>query len=327
MTRRNSSPAARAIFWPWMLVWLLAAVAGLETWSGWLHRAEDRALQGRAAELQARIRDQRKDLTGLLTQVRLWEGARPAPAGETEKAGTAAERAVDRWIDQLNRTQKFFAEHPDQGIPEMSLLSPSDWLRLSREVRFDDSAEDRKALASFRNEARSRLSDQLESALGKYVTTHDGMLPESANDLAGLLSPGVDPALLDRYRLLVSGRASDAAGLYLFAEQGPPADERYDNRWYFGIDAPHMVQTWLGGELQDARQEAQLAFTRSHDGAKPKDTADLVPFVTSPLYREYFAATAAFTAAKGGKAQSLADVLPYLTSDEARALAERVYRR
>lgn len=314
---------------------LAIALSGVAWESRILFRGRDEAvvLQLHAAELVSRIGGQRTEIERLKAQLQVWEadvGTKSGSAGETPEV------QVNRWADQLIRYRKFFADHPDQTIPDLSLLSDLDWLRLARAAQLEDPETSRQAFAAARNEARTRFSDLLSAAMTKYRAAHDNLLPASTGELADYLKPGVDPSLLGRYRMILNGRVPDSTDFFsaefFTTEMGPAIDERYDSRYYIGPSVS-VVQTWLGGELQDSKQEARIALAKANGGPKhvagpTENIAELLPYITSPVHREYLAATVAYAGSHGGAAPSKAeDLFPYLGSVEGRSFAERLFLR
>jgi deoxyribodipyrimidine photolyase len=317
------------------LTLLVLALGGLAWESRILLRGRDEAeaLRQRAAELTKRIDGQRTEIDRLKTQIQVWEAGAPTK----ESGEKSPEAQVNLWADQLVRLRKFFADHPDQAIPELDLLSELDWLRLARAAQFEEPDGSRKAYASLRNAARAQFSTLLSAAITKYRAAHDSVLPTSTSELAPYLKPGVDPAILNRYRMILSGKTDDYSTDFFTAEfftteTGQAIDERYDSRYYIGPSVS-AVQTWLGGELQDSKQEARIAFAKANEGKKhvagpTENLTELLPYITSPVHRDYLAATAAYTGSHGGKSPAKAeDLLPYLSSPESRSFAERLFLR
>ena len=310
--------------WHWALSVVLILASGA-TWEWHLERrrrAEEADLRRAALELAAVIKRQKAEIEDLKSRIRVWEVA-PGDSPIVNSAARAGE--IMAWADSLGKLRRFVADHPEQTIPQMRLVSPQEWLFWARTEKTDTPQALRELAADMRNTARGLMMEQMEKALPKYLTAHDGILPPSPTDLAPFLGPDVDAEMLGRYRMLVSGKASENQGNLVISEKAPPTDERLDTRYYFGIETFGIATGWAQGELQEARQDARIAFAQAN-GRKNQGVAELLPYISSPAHRGYLEATLAYSTAHAGKAAgSLTDLQPFLPTLEARVFAERFW--
>lgn len=320
------TPPLLPVRWHWALSVVLIAVSGV-TWEWQLERhrrAEESELNQAALELAAAIKRQKAEIDGLKSQIRVWEAAIPGDSPIDDATGRTGE--ITTWADNLSKLRRFVAEHPEQTIPQMRLNgSPQDWLFWARTEKTDTPEALRQVMADIRNGARGLMMERMEKALPKYLAAHDGILPASPADLAPFLGSEVDAEMLGRYRMLISGKASENQGNLVLSEKAPPTDERLDTRYYFGIETFGLAMGWAQGELQEARQDARIAFAQAN-GRKNQGAAELLPYISSPVHRGYLEATLAYSAAHAGKtANSLADLQPFLLTPEAKMFAERFW--
>lgn len=312
------------------LALLLALTLGGVIWETrvlFLWRDEGGNLQKSATDLTARIGRQRDEIGRLRAQIQVWQAGTGSSAKASEPGSPEAQ--VSQWASQLGKFRKYFADHPDQAIPEMSLLTQLDWLRLVRTAQLDDASESRKAYAKVRNEARGKFNALLSPVLRKYLAEHDGILPPSTAELAPYLDPSIDPAIIGHYRMIFSGKSDATDGYYYTAENGPPADENYDTRYYMGR-SNGAITGWLDGDLLESKQAARIAYNQSHEDTKyvtgpNENLSELLPYITSPVHRAYLAATIAYASANGGKRpQQAGDLSPYVSDSETRGFAEKI---
>lgn len=313
------------VFWEWRL--LQKGQSSLD-----FLRAELVALENQTRKAQA---NQEEMATALAAASRELAALQ---AGEAT-AGIGREAELRAWLKQTSRIRQLFEQHPDQAIPELSLLTPLDWLRLTHEADLDSETGIRKSLSAFRTAAKLKIGPSLTRALPKYMAAHDDQLPGAVGELSAYLDEPLDSAILSRYGMKLSGRLKDllppapAAGMIrttsiaVIAELAP-IDEDFDARLYFYGTSSWGYADWTYVEYGDGVRDAQLAFARANGGALPRDGTRLLPFITSPSVRELVQATAAFSSAHNGAfATDASQLQPYLTSPEAKALAEKTYRK
>jgi len=320
------TPQLARIRWHWTLFLSLIMAAGVILGKRFEQRRHAEAIElGRTTlELAATIKRQKAEIEDLKSQIRVWEAAPRASPTDTA-SGRASE--ISAWAERLSQLRHFFADHPEQSIPEMRLVSSQQWLFWARTGKTDTPEELRKSAAAIRNSARGLMVGEMEKALPKYLAAHDGVLPASPADLAPFLGPEVDTEMLERYRMLIRGRASDNQGNLVLSEQVPATDEHLDVRYYFGIETFDSAMGWVQGELQEARQDARIAFAQAN-GRKNQNMAELLPYIASPAHRGYLEATLAYSTANAGKsASSLQELQPFLSTPEAKSFAERYWRK
>src|ERR1019366_3851937 len=109
--------------------------------------------------------------------------------------------AVDSWLARVKRLKQAFAEHPDQRIPELALLTDLDWLTLERQLRLDSEEDLRKARAKARDTAFGNFQMSLGQALRDYATAANGAPLSDVFQLMPYFKPPVDAAILQRYEI------------------------------------------------------------------------------------------------------------------------------
>jgi RNA polymerase sigma factor (sigma-70 family) len=150
---------------------------------------------------------------------------------------------------------------PNRKIPELALLSESDWLLAAKEAKFDTEVDVRKALSHLRSLAKTRLP--MGGALNAFTRANNGQLPTDLSQLKPYYKadPGhtaaLDDATIDaifaRYTLLRAGNLSDLpADAWIIVEKAS-VDKEYDSRAKFGNGRSSVIATGIGeaGDRED----------------------------------------------------------------------------
>lgn len=155
-----------------------------------------------------------------------------APTDPTESAA----KAVAARVNQLKQLQE---QMPDKKIPELQYLTDNDWLAVAaKDTKLSSDADARKALSDLRRTAKKNFGRLLGSALDKFLKASNGQLPGDTAELASYFEQPIDPALLQRYKMLYTGNISDVpplgdAGQVVIGEKAP-VDTDYDSHLYIG---------------------------------------------------------------------------------------------
>jgi hypothetical protein len=177
--------------------------------------------------------------------------AAPATAGPA----TANDPAIQQFLQlkaQAAEIQRHLERMPGKKIPELKLLLDEDWLSAVRTAKFDTDADVRRTLGHLRGLAKNRVP--IARALNDFINANNGQLPSELSQLkphiqSALGEVSVDDetltAILDRYKLLRSGTASDLpSGAWIVVEKAP-VDKDYDSRAKFGNGTSTIIGTGL----------------------------------------------------------------------------------
>lgn len=151
---------------------------------------------------------------------------------------------------RATQLQEGLKQMPHQSIPELQFLSQQDWVRTAGNVnRLETEKDFRKAFSDLRVRAKTAFGGQLQNALGQFAQNNNGMLPAELSQLQPYFDQPVDPAVLERYQLLQSGKLSDVAGKppMLVGEKAPPVDNEYDAQIQFGLPDLRVIRKDRGG--------------------------------------------------------------------------------
>jgi hypothetical protein len=140
----------------------------------------------------------------------------------------------------------------------------------------------RKAMAGLRHKAENRAIGRIQRALAAYVREHDGMLPTAASELLAYVEAPIDSAIMARYTMLRSGKASEVQGrdAMRLMTVGTPADPEYDSEWYLGLTG---FGSGGGSVLEASVMNAQRQFASQHGGQRASSAGELLPYIKITL--------------------------------------------
>ena len=290
-----------------LIVATLAVVAGAgiyEAKQAKNARAEMQTLQQQQAEQNQKLQNDFADATSRLANL-LAENARlksnPHEAellklrGEVTRLRMDAEQADDlmvkkalRWKANVEKMKLLFAEHPEQQVPEMKLLSDDYFFDLARDQDLESTNGIRKAFSEIRERAKNIFAPMLEQALSKFSLAHDGQLPSAIGDLKLYFENPVDDSLLDQYDLIVKG----SMGGDFVIKSKQVIDSEYDRMWGVGLDGygplPSERETEIFRKMIQTINPAIDSFRAANGGNLPKNAGELEPYITTPEQQSAF---------------------------------------
>jgi RNA polymerase sigma factor (sigma-70 family) len=257
---------------------LVAALGGVafEATTLRAQRIELAALRQRIDDLssQARHTRQQRDL-----DLRGTEESRHRLAALSARSPVdlATEMEMNAWTDRVARLRQLSSQRPDLSIPELQLLPDDDWFRTARALQLETEDQIRDTFATLRHRAENAFINQLRRALRSYLDAHDGTLPENTRELAPFFDPPIEPAALDRYKMVAHGKLADLRSDKVIKQESPIDLER-DSVWDFGLNE-FSSQSALPVLVRGAIQ----AFTQANQGAKPTRPEDVQPYLPAPV--------------------------------------------
>jgi RNA polymerase sigma factor (sigma-70 family) len=192
------------------------------------------------------------------------------------------ESAFKRWAARATKVRQRLEQASDQRIPEMQFLTEKGWFDAVKNMKQLETDEDfQLAFSEVRNLAKAAFGQQLEKALRGYVAANNGQLPTDWAQLKPYFETPVDDAVLQRYKLLQTGKLSDVPkDQYLVADIAPLVDEDHDAVYQFSIGSTH---SHIGSPTEDAVKAAGIQFAEAHNGLLPTDPSQLAPYLQKPI--------------------------------------------
>ena len=146
--------------------------------------------------------------------------------------------AAKSWMHRANQLKQQLDQMPDKKIPELQFATDQDWLDATKNADLNTDEGVRKALRDLRRKAKGTSAKMIEEGLRKYIQANNGQLPDDPAELQPYFERAMDPAILQRYKMLYSGDLSNvpsAAGQgQLVIGEKAPVDIDYDSHYYIG---------------------------------------------------------------------------------------------
>src|SRR5882724_8005215 len=84
------------------------------------------------------------------------------------------EEKLGRWIEQIESLKRYLRQVPSLSIPEMTYLSPRDWLDATKGKVLQTDADFRRTFAEPRNQAKIIVGQKMANALRAAAAAVDG---------------------------------------------------------------------------------------------------------------------------------------------------------
>ena len=236
---------------------------------------ENDSLRGNLADLP-RLRGEVGRLRGDSREL-----AQIKTAATNASADPALDAAFKTWAVRATRLRQRLDLATDQQIPELQLLTEKDWFDAVKGLKQLETDDDyRAAYSKLRNIAKDEFGNALRSALRAFTDANNGQLPQDLAQLKPFFDRPVDDAMLQRYKLLQTGKLSDITDQYLVGEIAPPLDPDHDARYEFSLNGTHSES---GSPVEKAVEDAGIQFAMAHDGSLPTEPSQLAPYLKQPI--------------------------------------------
>lgn len=201
-------------------------------------------------------------------------------AAESRRNAPPPNAAVAGWEEKIATLKTLLGRHPEWTIPEISFLSPDEFIFFARDAQLDSEEARRKSLSGLRALAKRKLAHEFHDALHAYALANDGRLPADLSDLNPFFTQPVSEAILSRYAL---------TGLATVAQAGPgdwvlyertPVDELYDTRHLLGIQSSIQIPT---NPETYVIARALAAYAAAHPGRPPTESVELTSYLEVPI--------------------------------------------
>jgi hypothetical protein len=168
---------------------------------------------------------------------------------------------------------------PEKRIPELQFLTEKDWLNAAWDADLDSDDGVRLALRKLRDESVDTFLNQLRKALKAYAAANNDMLPAELLELKPYFQTPVTDEMLQRYKLLQSGKLGEASSGSLVRKQ-VYADNEYDSNQEMSLNGGG------GGafnRIQDAVNDAAREFARDNNFQAPSDPAQIATYLKKAI--------------------------------------------
>ncbi len=134
------------------------------------------------------------------------------------------------WIQRVHDLKAWTTRLPERIIPEMALLTESDWLEAARKADLNDEEGARKTMSHLRSLAKSKFMPLLQTGMQRYREAHGGSVPDDIAALTAYLPAPATSAMLARYEIVSSARISGRFPSELIIEKDR-VDDDYDTHF------------------------------------------------------------------------------------------------
>ncbi len=208
---------------------------------------------------------------------------RLALAAAKSPADIALEQQMHEWLARMDTIHHFLATRPEFNIPELQLLPGETWFEIAGGKVFATEEEFRRITSRLRDRAEGLVAARLSSALRGFLRANADTLPAQLTDLLPHCNPPLEPAILERYTLLQSGKVTDlpARDRSKIISVTAPVDAEFDR-------IPTIGSNGYGGgsAIHENVSTAMAAYKEAHGGQSPTTGSQLKPFLRWPLSDE-----------------------------------------
>jgi len=159
----------------------------------------------------------------------------------------AMSEPAKKWSDGAARWKQVADQRTELKIPEFQFLTEEDWLSMGDPGWPTNSENDvRMGMAFLRAKAKSHFFPRVAVALNEYIAAHGGQLPNDILQLKPYFNSPVDDSVLERYKLLHTGKLSDFPESESLLTERAPVDDEYD---FISSAAAFGGSSWGIGKL------------------------------------------------------------------------------
>lgn len=194
----------------------------------------------------------------------------------SSKGRQAIDAALDVWLMKVDMLMVFLEKNPQWSIPQLKLLTISDWLDVTKDGNFETEADYRRALAKLRGLARQKVASSIGEALARSIAGNEGKIPISSEVLKHYIGQGFDPSYLDGLRINESGKLPGLKSKQKFVLVESPVDDVWDQTLFYNADGRWGVRS--AGVSGEEMLESSIKRYYKDFGRNPTSIADLAAY-------------------------------------------------
>ena len=182
---------------------------------------------------------------------------------------------------KMNKLKQRLAETPDAKIPELQFVTEQDWLNAAN-GKLDTEADYRRALASLRSAAESKVGSMFQKALKAYLQSSGGQMPTDLGQLQPYFDLPMDDAILQRWEIAPAStvQSLDMGGDVIITQKAP-VDDVFDTRYGIGPNGFGSTD-FLPNETFKTMKPVFDAYRAAHNGQWQTEMSQLLPYATTP---------------------------------------------
>jgi len=181
---------------------------------------------------------------------------------------------------KLELLRKKVQERPQQVIPEMALLTESDWLQTAQQADLQTERGVRKALGGLRDTARNRFGEQLRAAFKAYAKANQDETPVALEQLKPFFKTPITDDVLQRYTYTQPGKWSELPPDRLLVNDAVAAVDSFDAKHTFNKETTFSTKPSFPDD--DHVLAIFDAYFAEHPNQEPRGPAELEPYARTP---------------------------------------------
>jgi RNA polymerase sigma factor (sigma-70 family) len=195
----------------------------------------------------------------------------------------ATAEAMKAWLARIDQLKDSFASEPGAWIPELSLLTDSQWISVAQDATSLDPENVRKTRSSLRQLAVQATAGLIRSALSAYLKSHNNIPPGTMGDLQPYFGAPLEPGILDRYEVIppdqrLAVNTPDGALIQYLVREKQPVDLEFDV-----LVSVSSTNASIGSALSTYGRKAVAAFVAQNGGQRPTAPEQLLPYLPQPV--------------------------------------------
>jgi biopolymer transport protein ExbB/TolQ len=150
---------------------------------------------------------------------------------------------LNAWLARVSQLKQRLEKAPDARIPELQLVTESDWLNVAR-AKLETDDDYRVALSLLRTAGETKFYKMAVPALYEYMKANNGQFPTDLSQLRPYFGSPVDDAILQRWEVVPSDTlpAWKSLGDWVITQKAP-IDPENDRRFGFSLSGSY-VSDW-----------------------------------------------------------------------------------
>jgi cell division protein FtsL len=202
-------------------------------------KTESESLSNRLGLIQSLSDEQKNELLKLRGEMaRLKADSQALARLKATVENDPMDSAAKSWMRRVSQLKQQLDQMPDKKIPELQFANDQDWLDATKNADLNTDEGVRKALSDLRRKAKRTSANMIVDALRKYIQANNDQLPDDPAELQPYCEQVMDPAILQRYKMLYTGNLSNVPSVagqgQLVISEKAPVDIDYDSHYYIG---------------------------------------------------------------------------------------------
>lgn len=212
-------------------------------------------------------------------------GLQSTTQSEVSRPDNSVEALLKTWQDRVAQLKQHLEQNPAARIPEMKLLSESDWLMMIKERSAISTETDlQRVFSQIRDAAEEKFVLQIKKALAAFHRAQNGQhLTDFAQLLPYFKSP-IDPEIARRWTVVPAKTFPSSYKIgseYVVTQMSGVVDEEVD-RVKILNSGQGIVTSFAGLKPEWVMEPVYEAYQRAYPGQTPKHPSAYRPFAVTP---------------------------------------------